>query len=306
MEGKALPPVPSSYPLRSATPVEVSECYQAACEGDIDRVKSLAQLFLSESSKANAEPNPKWLYGSLSIAIQNQNLDIVQFLLDIGVVDGDLLAEDAVRARAFKVLELFVDRGWDINKPMGRGRPPMLSIPLCNADMEMVVWFLNHGANPNCRCDWDLTPMSEAMYDAPLDLIKYLFSRGADARYGQLLHHAIHRKEDTLQVVQWLVENGAPIDELKYETDPIGYWWREPFGLGTPLHRAAELGKKDIVTYLLCHGANCLKEDSRGKTPRFWAEKEGHTDVALILKEAEDRSSALNTGVFAGKSRSLI
>ncbi|KAF2741713.1 hypothetical protein M011DRAFT_318732 [Sporormia fimetaria CBS 119925] len=78
----------------------------------------------------------------------------------------------------------------------------------------------------------------------------------------------------------------------------IGPWYTTPPSCG--------VGKKDIVTYLLCHGANCLKEDSRGKTPRFWAEKEGHTDVALILKEAEDRSSALNTGVFAGKSRSLI
>jgi hypothetical protein len=87
------------------------------------------------------------------------------------------------------------------------------------------------------------------------------------------------------------VEEGAPINEVKYEKEPVVYWEREPFGLGTPLHRAAELGKPDIVKYLLEQGADPLKLDSRGKTPRFWAEKNNHSQVASILNEAEDRQS---------------
>lgn len=153
----------------------------------------------------------------------------------------------------------------------------------------MVEWFLDHGADPNSPCDWDLTPTSQAVYAAPLDLIDYLFSRGANPRRGQLLHHAVLRdKPDALAVVRRIVELGAPINEIKYETDPRGYSERKPFGLGTPLHRAAEFGKVDIVKYLLKKGADPLKLDSKGQTPRFWAEKYGRTEVALILKETEE------------------
>lgn len=49
--------------------------------------------------------------------------------------------------------------------------------------------------------------MSDAMFAAPLDLINYLFSRGANQHCGQLLHWAVIRdKDDTLQVVRRIVE----------------------------------------------------------------------------------------------------
>lgn len=153
----------------------------------------------------------------------------------------------------------------------------------------MVEWFINHGADPNSRCAWDLTPTSYAVYAAPLETIDYLFSKGADIQYGQLLHHAVLReKSDTLEVVRRLVKRGAPINEIKYETDQATYREREPFGLGTPLHRAAEFGKKAIVIYLLKQGADSLKLDSKGKTPRFWAESRDHKEVAQVLREDEE------------------
>jgi len=152
----------------------------------------------------------------------------------------------------------------------------------------MVTWFLDHGADPNARCAWDFTPTSQAVFEAPFSLITYIFSRGADAQRGQLLQHAIHRNDpNALTIVQLLVERGAPINEVKYENEPNVYWEREPFGLGTPLHRAAELGKGDVVEYLLEQGADPLKLDSRGERPRFWAEKRGFIDIARVLLEAE-------------------
>jgi len=142
------------------------------------------------------------------------------------------------------------------------------------------------------------------MYGAPLETIDYLFSRGADARCGQLLHHAVLRdKPDALDVVRRVVERGAPINEIKYENEPMVYWEREPFGLGTPLHRAAEFGKTDIVKYLLEQGADPLKLESKKKTPRFWAESKNYAEVASILKEAEDRQSS--TGLRPSETSNL-
>jgi len=170
----------------------------------------------------------------------------------------------------------------------------MFSIPICTHDKEMVIWLLDHGANPNSRCNWDCTPASLAMYTAPIETIEYLFQRGADPLYGELLQWAVIRnKPDGLDVVRQIVEKGAPIDEIKYANDPKSYYLRKPFGLGTPLHRAAEDGKVDIVKYLLEMGADPLKLDSKGRTPRYWAEQSGGTaEVVDVLKEAEESRHA--------------
>lgn len=37
-------------------------------------------------------------------------------------------------------------------------------------------------------------------------------------------------------------------------------------GLGTALHRAAELGKVDVVSYLISEGANQSVKDANGRT----------------------------------------
>ncbi|RYN65001.1 hypothetical protein AA0119_g11500 [Alternaria tenuissima] len=275
-------------------PEEVELCYQAASRGDIDGVKKQIQSLLHEPRSPTPErnqPQPTWLFESLFIAIKNQNLELVKLLLSEKVAEkSDLPFEAAVRARAFEIMDHFLELGWDINTAMGPSEPSTLSIPICRSDREMVEWLLAHGADPNSRCDWDLTPMSQAMLAAPLDLIDYLFSQGADQRCGQLLHWAVIReKDDALQVVRRVVELGVSVNEIKYENDPKGWWAREPFGLGTPLHRAAEFGKVDIVKYLLKVGADPLKLDTKGKTPRYWAETYNFTEVALVLKEAEER-----------------
>jgi hypothetical protein len=194
-------------------PPQVKLCYQAASAGDLEGVKEqFRQLFDSSKVPSVLEmPHPAWLYDSLSIAIQRNHVEIVQYLLDRNVHDEDLPAELAVRARAFDILELFLKCGWDVNKPMGPNEPPILgydlqslttsdtylplsSIPLSTSDAEITAWLLDHGADPNRRCDWDLTPTSYAMREAPFDMIEYLFSRGADVSSGQLLHHAVLRK----------------------------------------------------------------------------------------------------------------
>jgi ankyrin repeat protein len=135
------------------------------------------------------------------------------------------------------------------------------------------MWLLDHGADPNSRCDCDLTPTSYAMLAAPLETIEALFQKGANPLCGKLLHYAVLRDlPDALELVRQLVEQDVPVNELKYENERKTYIEREPFGLGTPLHRAAEFGKGNIVEYLLKIGANPLKLDSRGRTPRFGAE----------------------------------
>ncbi|KAJ8106767.1 hypothetical protein OPT61_g9325 [Boeremia exigua] len=261
-------------------PELVDTCYRAACDGDLNTLKEqIRQLLHDPEAEFAEQPHPAWLYCSLTEAIRQQNIEIVEFLLDENVAKGNLPVEVAVRSRAFKVLGLFLQLSTFIYTP---------SIPLCTSDKEMVMWLLDHGANPNSCCHLDFTPTLYAMLAAPLETINALFERGANPHCRQLLHYAVLRDApDALDMVCKIVEKGVVINKIKYQTEPETYIERRPFGLGTPLHRAAEFGKKNIVEYLLKMGADPLKWDSKGRTPRCWAEKEGFTDVARVLDEAE-------------------
>jgi len=108
-------------------PEQVDLCYRAACDGDLDAVKEQVRQLLHNPKEAFFEqPHPAWLYNSLAEAIKQQNMEIVQFLLNENVANGNLPVEIAVRSRAFKVLELFLSYGWDINQPMARNDPSVL------------------------------------------------------------------------------------------------------------------------------------------------------------------------------------
>lgn len=115
-------------------PEEVELCYQAACKGDLEEVKKQAQRLLHDPRPFSEpqKPHPAWLYESLSIAIHTRNIEIVRFLLDENVASEHLPAEAAVRGRAYEVLELLLQYGWDINQPRGRNETPLLRYAFCS------------------------------------------------------------------------------------------------------------------------------------------------------------------------------
>ncbi|KAF7171927.1 hypothetical protein CNMCM5623_004214 [Aspergillus felis] len=91
---------------------------------------------------------------------------------------------------------------------------------------------------------------SYAIYRAPLHAIKLLRDRGGHVRKGQLLHHAMDR-QDVVDVLAMLLERGAALDSKMYETHYFSGRLYHFKGLGTALHKAADLGKIDAVHYLI-------------------------------------------------------
>jgi hypothetical protein len=103
------------------------------------------------------------------------------------------------------------------------------------------------------------------------------------------------KKPDILDVVRRLVEQGAPINEVKYENEPEVFWERKPFGLVTPLHRAAELGELEVVKYLLEQCADPLKLDSREKVPRIGRRSKS---ILRLLKSSKMQRNGRSTREF--------
>jgi ankyrin repeat protein len=150
-------------------------------------------------------------------------------------------------------------------------------------DPELTQWFLDRGADLNARCYLDITPLSLAVRDAEPSFVHTLLNRG-DIRRGQLVHYAVERSQNTVEVLDMLISKGASFDEVQYHNDQES-WDHEHFkGLGTPLFRAAELGKLHVVEYLLGKGSDKAKRNTKDQTPLDIAMKLEHTDVVTLLE----------------------
>ena len=149
-----------------------------------------------------------------------------------------------------------------------------------------MVWFLDHGADPNKRCVLDITPLSHAVRKAPFGNIKLLFERGGSVHSGQLIHHAIgrsHRHPDTIEILDYLLEKGSPINKIQYEGDSQSLP-QSIFTIGTPLHGAVHCGRLDLVKFLLSRGAHPLIRDTLRLTPVQRAEMQGKTEIVEYLR----------------------
>ncbi|KAJ6084466.1 Ankyrin repeat protein [Penicillium sp. IBT 16267x] len=222
------------------------------------------------------------LSGIMIEATKRNSTPFIKELLRRGMPVDPLYAFEAIKVKAKDALEAFLNNGWDINQPMSELKPPLLGYAI--ADEEMTAWLLDHEADPNRQCVIDLTPLSLAVESAPISVIHLILSRGGDVRKGQLLHHAIERQSDIIEVLKLLIEKGAPINATAYEDHPS--WALFQFmGLGTPLHRASELGKVDVVRYLISKGADQNIKDAKGRIPLECAQMSNHLEVIEALEK---------------------
>lgn len=151
-------------------------------------------------------------------------------------------------------------------------------------DTNLTLWFLAHGANPNAECGLDFTPLSVAVFEAPFAIIKLLFDRGGSTKHGQLLHYAVRRNHaDRVEVLKFIISKGVSINDLMYQNRLDCYEQLKYFGIGTPLHEAAEQGKQDVVELLLAEGADPLIKDAKGELAIERAQRAGRSAVVKQL-----------------------
>ncbi|KAJ5641190.1 hypothetical protein N7490_005190 [Penicillium lividum] len=277
-----VPPIsPSKYPpIPTRTPSAILEKLRALCvNGDI---KGFVKVFDS------LRPNPRSedfdicdLYGVMIEAIKRDDTQFIKELLHRGLPMDPLYVFEALEVKSKSALEIFIQYGWDINQSMNELSPSILGNAV--EDEEMTTWLLDHGADPNKGCAIDLTPLSCAVRSAPISVINLMFSRGGDVQKGQLLHHAIERRSEIIEVLKDLIEKGAPINATMYQNHYSSWRLFYFMGLGTALHKAAELGKVDVVRYLISKGAESSIKDANGRTAVECAQIRGQSEVIKLL-----------------------
>lgn len=153
-------------------------------------------------------------------------------------------------------------------------------------DEDLTTWLLDRGADPNQQCAIDLTPLSYAIRYAPISIIGLLLRRGGNVQQGQLLFHALERESRVIEVLQLLLQEGAPLSTTMYQNHYPSWRLYYFMGLGTVLHKAAELGHLEAVRFLLREGIDLSIKDANGRTALECAKMLNKVEVVDVLEEA--------------------
>lgn len=199
---------------------------------------------------------------------------------------------------------------------------------------DITLYLLDHGADPMQPCFLGKTPLMLAAWHDNDETLQILLR--TPAKYGiddvsenacTALYYAASQGLATC--VELLVQHGANV-QLACDT---GYantaclvaaergfldvvkmvLCHQPNLMGkTPLHQACSFGHRDVVTFLLSHGADIDATDNQGNTPLILACMRKHHDVAELLmqhKTAATINTANNigrTGLFYAISNHIL
>jgi uncharacterized protein len=177
---------------------------------------------------------------------------------------------------------LVAERRFDEIERMVRQQPALLNEggwgdgilagPANAGDHEVLAFLIRLGARVPRVSKW--APYYYFKHEATA---AFLLEHGMDPNHMNwhcltLLHHMA--AEGEIGKARLLVNHGAEIDALDEE-------YRS-----TPLGLASRRGQRDLVAFLLEHGADPELSAAPWATPLAWAHKKGHGDIAKTIRAA--------------------
>lgn len=154
-----------------------------------------------------------------------------------------------------------------------------------------TLWLLDRGADPNRRCHIDTTPLSWAAQWGTVRTIKVMLDDyDGDVHTGQLLHYAVRRKVESVEVLELLLDRGARINQTMYENHDWSRRFHFWMPLGTALHEAARVDNVRAARYLLSRGIDASIKDTKDRTALECARKCKSERVVKLLEEIENNT----------------
>lgn len=197
----------------------------------------------------------------------------VQFPLEVACREGD---SETVR--------YLVEQGADVN--CNDGFTPLSEIILVKPEgwHDTFYYLIDHGAELNYVTYYGTTAVEDAVrykyckhdvdIDEVCDVVRYLLKHGAPNKNDVMdaLRRCAEQDSRSIPVMEILMEEGRIAVN---DTD---------WSCVTPLMVAAAYGDVETVEYLLSCGADVNAVDDDGETAIDWAERNGRTDILLLLK----------------------
>lgn len=149
---------------------------------------------------------------------------------------------------------------------------------------NLVIWHLEHGADPNIPSYRGYTPLDSAPLTSSLNTVKALISHGADLQKTRALITAAESynvNPAPVEIMALLLDHGVDIDRVEIMYDPFD----ATVFAGTALHRAVEKQDAERVRFLLWRGANRHVKGFKGLMALEAAEARGLRDMVDILRK---------------------
>ncbi|KAF2999244.1 hypothetical protein E8E13_002651 [Curvularia kusanoi] len=237
----------------------------------------------------------------IACALSNGRQDAVRIMQAHGVKPGEVAVLAALtileETASKQELELILEGGWGIDEPVSHSSPPLLGYMISINNEDMVDWCLARGASPNAASPIGGNAMQKAAAQGSIDTLKTLRSHGGTIEGTDLVAHAAFTyrsgEEDRLEIIQYLLDNGAPIDayymgnseEWNSTSNPRFLWQGEQ----NALHFAISNNNKDLLELLISRGADrglemlSLQTEYKKLKPRELASLLGHEDLVALL-----------------------
>lgn len=207
---------------------------------------------------------------TLNIAAGLGDVDMVKALLAAGVpVDSSYAKNyfeiytplfDAAEGGHVQIMRILLAHGASISATRLRGLTA-LHIAARNGHTEAVRVLLDHGSDIHAVAHRRNTALQHAVAGNHLDMLELLLGRGASEAAKDVADAlAISVSLTLVQAAEFLIANGANVNETRYGFDTRGF-----------LHSAAQGGNLVMIELLLRHGANISARALNGKTPLLYA-----------------------------------
>jgi ankyrin repeat protein len=221
--------------------------------------------------------------------VRDNDIDAVEALIAAGAdvnMQDDMMGYTplylAVTANHPDMAELLISNGADINKKDKTYGYTPLMMALQSGHTSMAKWLISEGADIKIRGNNGATALIVAAMNSR-EMVELLLQKGADitARSengsGVMTNCVMGIISGRVKVdlAEFLLSKGADINEVNTT---------EYYGGYTPLFWAVEDNNKELVGFLIQHGAEVNVQSKKGHTPLSLAEEAGYAEIVEMLK----------------------
>ncbi|EAY19719.1 ankyrin repeat protein, putative [Trichomonas vaginalis G3] len=271
--------------------------------------KEIAELLISHGANINDKNQSGDT--ALHYAAYHNSKEIAELLISHGAKinekdnDGNTALHIAAFRNSKETAELLISHGANINDK-GQDGFTALHFSAYNNSTEIAELLISHGANINEKNQNGFTAFHYAAILYHTEIAELLLLHGANInekinKYGCTALHIVadynsHKvAENLISLRQNINKTDKERDALHYELENSrkdiveflllhGANANEKDGTGkTALHVAVKYNEKETVELLLSHGANINEKDGAGKTAIQYAEDKNNKEIVELL-----------------------